>query len=88
MLSPTSGKVRFGNDSLYDLPSDKRSAIRKSKIGFVFQTFNLVPYLTALENVQVPLVLAGLGTRGKSAGRRCCWGASGCPTDWITSRAN
>ena len=61
MLSPTEGKVRFGSDSLYDLSSDERSAIRKHKIGFVFQTFNLVPYLTALENVQVPLVLAELG---------------------------
>jgi putative ABC transport system ATP-binding protein len=65
MLSPTAGKVRFGSDSLYDLSSDERSAIRKHKIGFVFQTFNLVPYLTALENVQVPLVLAGLGEEGQ-----------------------
>jgi putative ABC transport system ATP-binding protein len=65
MLSPSEGKVRFGNDSLYDLSSDERSAIRKHKIGFVFQTFNLVPYLTALENVQVPLVLAGLGEEGQ-----------------------
>lgn len=61
MLSPTEGKVRIENDSLYDLTSEERSALRKKKIGFVFQTFNLVPYLTALENVQVPLVLAGLG---------------------------
>ena len=61
MLSPTEGKVRIENDSLYDLTSDQRSALRKKKIGFVFQTFNLVPYLTALENVQVPLVLAGVG---------------------------
>ncbi len=60
MLSPTEGKVRIEKDSLYDLTSDERSALRKKKIGFVFQTFNLVPYLTALENVQVPLVLAGL----------------------------
>jgi putative ABC transport system ATP-binding protein len=65
MLSPTEGKVCFGHDSLYDLTSDERSAIRKHKIGFVFQTFNLVPYLTALENVQVPLVLAGLGEEGQ-----------------------
>lgn len=61
MLSPTEGKVCIESDSLYDLTSDQRSAWRKKKIGFVFQTFNLVPYLTALENVQVPLVLAGLG---------------------------
>ena len=65
MLSPTTGKVRFGSDSLYDLSSDQRSAIRRHKVGFVFQTFNLVPYLTALENVQVPLVLAGLGEAGQ-----------------------
>jgi len=61
MLSPTEGKVRLENESVYDLTSDQRSALRKKKIGFVFQTFNLVPYLTALENVQLPLVLAGLG---------------------------
>ena len=61
MLSPTEGKVRIENESVYDLTSDQRSALRKKKIGFVFQTFNLVPYLTALENVQVPLVLTGVG---------------------------
>lgn len=60
MLSPTQGKVRIESESLYDLSSEKRAALRKQKMGFVFQTFNLVPYLTALENVQVPLVLAGL----------------------------
>ncbi|ODU25223.1 MAG: ABC transporter [Verrucomicrobia bacterium SCN 57-15] len=60
MLSPTEGTVRIENDSLYGLAPEARSALRKKKIGFVFQTFNLVPYLTALENVQVPLVLAGL----------------------------
>ena len=60
MLSPTEGNVRIENESVYDLTSDQRSALRKKKIGFVFQTFNLVPYLTALENVQVPLMLAGL----------------------------
>ncbi len=60
MLSPTEGKVRVDKDSLYDLTSEERAALRKKKIGFVFQTFNLVPYLTALENVQVPLALAGV----------------------------
>ncbi len=61
MLSPTEGKVRVDKYSLYDLTSEERAALRKKKIGFVFQTFNLVPYLTALENVQVPLALAGMG---------------------------
>jgi putative ABC transport system ATP-binding protein len=58
MLTPTSGHVRFGGESLYDLSPDHRARTRRQKIGFVFQTFNLIPYLTAVENVQVPLMLA------------------------------
>ena len=65
MLSPTSGKVLLEGESIYDLYSDERARLRKVKIGFVFQTFNLVPYLTAIENVQVPLYLAGLDQRGQ-----------------------
>ncbi len=59
MLSPSSGRVLLGDESIYDLSSDGRARLRKENIGFVFQTFNLVPYLTALENVQIPLFLAG-----------------------------
>jgi putative ABC transport system ATP-binding protein len=59
MLSPSSGRVLFNDESIYDLTSDGRARLRKENIGFVFQTFNLVPYLTALENVQVPIYLAG-----------------------------
>ncbi len=59
MLSPSEGRVLVDGQSLYDLAPDRRAAVRREKIGFVFQTFNLVPYLTALENVQVPLLLAG-----------------------------
>ena len=58
MLSPTSGRVLLEGESIYDLSADQRARLRKKKIGFVFQTFNLVPYLSALENVQVPLYLA------------------------------
>jgi putative ABC transport system ATP-binding protein len=60
MLSPAAGRVLLEDQSLYDLGSDQRAALRRRKIGFVFQTFNLVPYLTALENVQLPLFLAGV----------------------------
>jgi putative ABC transport system ATP-binding protein len=59
MLSPSSGHVLLGDESIYDLTSDGRARLRQENIGFVFQTFNLVPYLTALENVQIPLYLAG-----------------------------
>ena len=59
MLSPSSGRVLLEDESIYDLTSDGRARLRKENIGFVFQTFNLVPYLTAQENVQIPLYLAG-----------------------------
>ena len=60
MLLPSTGRVLFNGQSLYDLTPDQRSSIRKKEMGFVFQTFNLMPYLTALENVQIPLLLAGV----------------------------
>ena len=60
MLSPSSGRVLLGDESIYDLTADGRARLRKENIGFVFQTFNLVPYLTALENVQIPMFLAGM----------------------------
>lgn len=60
MLTPTFGKVWLEGQSLYDLSAEERSPLRQKKIGFVFQTFNLIPYLSALENVQIPLLLSGL----------------------------
>jgi putative ABC transport system ATP-binding protein len=58
MLSPSEGRVLLEAESVYDLSPAQRAQMRREKVGFVFQTFNLVPYLTALENVQVPLFLA------------------------------
>ena len=62
MLSPSAGRVLLDGESLYEMPQGRRASIRREKIGFLFQTFNLVPYLSALENVQVPLLLAGAGS--------------------------
>jgi len=58
MLSPSQGRVFLEGQSVYDLSLNDRAQLRREKIGFVFQTFNLVPYLSALENVQVPLFLS------------------------------
>jgi len=66
MLSPSSGRVLLEGESIYDLKSDQRARLRRKKIGFVFQTFNLVTYLSALENVQIPLYLAGLDDRAQA----------------------
>lgn len=59
MLSPTGGEVFFQGEDLYKHTPDRRAAIRGGHMGFVFQTFNLVPYLSALENVMLPLYLTG-----------------------------
>jgi len=58
MLSPSHGRVFLEGKSVYDLNLNDRAQLRREKLGFVFQTFNLVPYLSALENVQVPLFLS------------------------------
>ncbi|MGD8628232.1 MAG: ABC transporter ATP-binding protein [bacterium] len=57
MLSPSEGRVLLEGRSLYDLPANDRARIRRERMGFVFQTFNLIPYLSAIENVEVPLLL-------------------------------
>lgn len=59
MLSPSIGKILIDDDSLYDLNPNQRATLRQKKMGFVFQTFNLIPYLSAMQNVQVPLFLSG-----------------------------
>lgn len=59
MLTPSAGHVHIDGQSIYTLSASDRAEVRRKKLGFVFQTFNLVPYLTAEENVQVPLFLAG-----------------------------
>ena len=55
---PTSGKVWLGESELTALDEDGRAALRADKVGFVFQSFHLIPSLTALENVMLPLELA------------------------------
>jgi len=61
---PTSGNVLLNGVELGEKSEDERAAIRNRFIGFVFQTFQLVPTLTALENVMVPLELRGESTKG------------------------
>jgi putative ABC transport system ATP-binding protein len=58
---PTSGEVLLAGQDLTRLDEDGRAAVRAGHVGFVFQSFHLVPSLTALENVMLPLELAGRG---------------------------
>lgn len=55
---PTAGTVRIDGHDLYALDEDGRAALRGRLLGFVFQSFNLLPAMTALENVMLPLELA------------------------------
>lgn len=56
---PTSGAIELCGTSLQDLNEDQRAALRNKEVGFIFQNFQLLPTLTALENVIVPLELQG-----------------------------
>jgi len=64
---PTSGRVLLDGHDLSALGEDERARLRSERVGFVFQSFHLIPTLTALENVQVPLELRGEDARGRAA---------------------
>ncbi len=60
---PTSGSVKVEGVDLSRLADDPRTRLRREKIGMIFQTFNLLPTLTAIENVALPLRLQGLAKK-------------------------
>ena len=66
--APTSGKVRLAGHELTALDEDGRAAVRAGHVGFVFQSFHLLPSLTALENVMLPLELLRRGDARAAAG--------------------
>lgn len=63
ILSPTDGQVRVGGEDITDYPAKKLTEFRRTRVGFVFQAVNLVPFLTARENL---LVVDELGPTGRS----------------------
>ena len=71
ILRPTSGAIKFGDVDVTSLDARGMSKYRRETVGIVFQAFNLVPSLTALENVMVPLLASGLPRRAarKRAGQ-------------------
>ncbi|HMP79500.1 MAG TPA: ABC transporter ATP-binding protein, partial [Pirellulaceae bacterium] len=66
---PTSGEFWLGDDNVATMTDDQLSAIRASRIGFVFQSYNLIPQLTVVENIEVPLYYMGKLSR---QGRERC----------------
>jgi len=57
---PTSGSVCIDGQDVSKLSEDGLALVRRKKVGFVFQTFNIIPSLTALQNVELPMVFAGM----------------------------
>lgn len=61
--TPTSGKYFLHGQDVSHMTDDEQSDIRNREIGFIFQGFNLIPSLTALENVELPLIYRGVGKK-------------------------
>ncbi len=59
--TPTAGRYLFNEKNVAEMDDDELAAIRNEEIGFVFQTFNLLPRSNALHNVELPLIYAGMG---------------------------
>ncbi|GBC88022.1 putative ABC transporter ATP-binding protein YknY [bacterium HR13] len=60
---PTEGEYILDGVSIKNMSTDQIARVRNTKVGFVFQSFNLIPRLTALENVELPMIYAGVGRK-------------------------
>lgn len=67
MNHPTAGEVEMAGIKLYQLPGEKLADFRAGKLGFVFQSFHLIPYLTAVENVMLPLAIVKMSSKDKKS---------------------
>ena len=71
--TPSEGKVMLDGTDIFALDEDGRAGFRKAKLGFVFQSFQLLAHLTALENVMLPLELRGESdAKARASATRCC----------------
>ena len=63
--APTVGEYLLDGKSVGDVPDKNLAKLRRGKIGFIFQSFNLVPRLSVMQNVELPMTYAGLGSRAR-----------------------
>ena len=83
--TPTSGDYVLSGEKVAGLDRNRLAEIRNRHVGFVFQSFNLLPYATALENVELPLLFGGVPARSGARGPRRCWRRWTWPTACTTS---
>jgi putative ABC transport system ATP-binding protein len=71
---PTSGELYFNDEKIDNMSDNNKSEFRNNEIGFIFQTFNLIPVLSAIENVMLPLQIKGVSSSKakKEAFKRLC----------------
>src|SRR5207247_8194555 len=67
--SPSSGTIEIDDDEITSMSEDSLARIRSQKVGFVFQSFHLIPSLTALENILIPMEIADMNDSGSRAKR-------------------
>ncbi len=85
---PTSGTYRLDDHDVSTLTDDELADIRKSKIGFVFQSFNLLPRATVLRNVMLPLMYAGIPVADRVVKASAALTAAGLPEDRFNHMSN
>src|SRR5213596_67536 len=91
--TPTSGRYEFNGKNVAEMNDDELAAIRNREIGFVFQTFNLLPRSTSLRNVELPLIYAGMepearAERATQANIDKCLGRAFCARFGLHSRVD
>ena len=87
--TPNAGEYWLNGQRVSTMSDDALARVRNKEIGFVFQTFNLLPRATALHNVELPLVYAGVARRRAQAPREARrWRRCSSTTAWITGRTS
>lgn len=83
MNSPTSGRYLVDGIDVYDLSQEKQADFRREFLGFVFQSFHLIPYLTVLENVMLPLTTINISRKQKRSMAKDTLAAVGLERKWM-----
>lgn len=86
--SPTGGTYILNNQDVSKMPDNDLAAVRNKEIGFVFQQFNLLPRLTAAENVALPLIYAGIGKKYALKWQEMYWIRLASQIEAIINRMN